>query len=177
MIGPQNTTELRRFLKHLLISSKKIQEREGARKSLKEHVKTVKRVSIGGKKGYIDKALKELERKVSDVVDRENRLEIGNKKVSKTNADVKNRLDDVERKINGFIEEENKKIERLRAIEQKINAKVGSNRKEIMDIMNQIKRLDSVYEKLRYDENVDRSRLDSLRDRMDMYKEKLSRIS
>jgi len=172
---------LKSFVRHVCVVAKKHKDRGKARVELRKQVERVKRFS-SEKKG-IDKELKELDGKISLVLEKERQLlgiEKEDNAVSKAlmNNVMENKekinkinesINDMRQRLQDYIEMKTERERRISQLEKKIIAKAGK-KKSVSLLESKLGKLEDMYNKLKK-KGVDVSAIES---RIDHLKVKLS---
>ncbi|MBU1004717.1 MAG: hypothetical protein KJ561_02730 [Nanoarchaeota archaeon] len=172
---------LKRFVKHMCILAKKHRDREQARIDLKKQMERLKRFS--SKKKEMDEELKELNRKVSLVLEKEAQLvgikrgeHVASKQIMSLAVENKYRIGQINSSINeiksrlqGYIEARTARERKIAALENKIKNKTKT-KKGVLLLKSKLKKLEGIYNKLKKKgDNVSRleSRMKGLRLKLD----------
>ena len=97
--------QLNKFMKHVILASKKQEEKKASKDSLKKQVDKVKRIAGSKrlKRDELKEAVKELETRLNRVVEKEGDLVVAAEKEHRTSEEIKTRIAEVEehlRKVN-----------------------------------------------------------------------------
>lgn len=166
-----NPRRLKSFVRHICVIAKKHKEREEARAELQNQLKRLKRFS--SKKMGMDDELKELDRKISLVLEKEMELlgiRQGESGVSKElmNRVLDNRerirsinysINEIRERLEDYIRMKTERERRINELEEKIRAKVGK-KKNVSLLRNKLKKLETMYNKLKK-KGIDVSRVES----------------
>lgn len=176
-----NPKRLKSFVKHLCILAKKHKDREKARIELQQQIQRLKRFS--SKKREMDEELKELNRKISLVLEKEIQLlgiERGegadSKKLMRNVGEnrerirqIYNSINDIKSRLEEYINFKTEREKRIDELEKKIRAK--SNRERDFSILKRkLKDLENLYNKLKsrgIDVSILRGRIEDLKLRLD----------
>jgi len=161
---------LKSFVRHVCIISKKHKDREQARVDLQRQMQRLKRFS--SKKKEMDEELKELNKKVSLVLEKERQLlgiEKGESEASKQmmrmameNKEavrkLNNSIDELKGRLRNYVEMKTKRTRRINELERKIKGKVRK-RKDVSLLKAKLKKLEDMYNRLKK-KGVDVSRIE-----------------
>ena len=164
---------LKSFVRHVCIVAKKHRDREKARSELQGQIKRLKRFSSKKKEMEMDEELKELNRKISFVLEKEAQLLRIGKEESAASKDlmynvVNNRdkinqmnesIRDIKERLKDYIELKTEREKKINKLEKKIRAKT-EKKKDVSLLKNKLKSLEALYNKLKK-KGVDISRVES----------------
>jgi chromosome segregation ATPase len=162
---------LKSFVRHMCVIAKKHKDREDARSDLQTHIKNLKKLSP--KKKGINNELRELNRKISFVLEKEMQLlgvgrgereaskELMNNVVDNREKirNIKNSINDVKGKLENYIQTKTEREKDIEELEKKIRGK-ASKKKNLSLLKNKLKTLEATYNKLKK-KGVDVSRVKS----------------
>ncbi len=154
-----NPKRLKSFVRHLCVIAKKHKDREEARDGLQGQIRKLRKLSF--KKKEVDKELKELDRRISWVLEKEMRLlgvgqreragvrELTDSVVENREkmAEVKESIKDIRGKLGDYIHEKTEREKKIDGLEKRIRARTG--KKDFSLLKNKLKKLDAVYDKLK----------------------------
>jgi len=191
---------MKKFLKHLFIVSKKYKESELAKKGLEKQIKKVKFISFKKPKRWlIEKELKVLEGKVSDVLSKEAEiLRLGREESDKT-IELKSRIGELEMELRHAVrigEEDKEKIsqlslsldemkkafgnrfereKRIKELEKRVIT-TAKKRKEFSVLGSQIKNLEEKYNALK-EKGIGKEKLAAVKEKIESLKYRLASVS
>lgn len=175
-----DTKRLKSFVRHLCVIAKRHKDREKARSELQEQINRMKRFS--SKKKEMDEELKELDRKISLVLEKEMQLlgieqgeSAASKELMKDVAEnrekigqINNSVEDIRRRLNNYIKVKTERERKIEELEKKIR-KATEKKNKLALLKNKLDKLETTYTKLR-DGGVDVSRIE---DRINDLKQRL----
>jgi len=152
--------KLKSFVRHVCVIAKKHKDRETARGELQKQVKRIKRFS--SKKKEMDEELKELNRKISLVLEKETQLlgieqgeSFGAKELMKDVIENKERIRQINESINqikerleDYIKIKTERERRIDELEKKIKAK-AAKKENVSLLKKKLKSLEALYNKLK----------------------------
>jgi chromosome segregation ATPase len=111
-----------RFLKHLSLAYKRIQESDALRQDLKEHIQVIRDLSSSKqcRPSDIQSALKELEEKIEEALSRQTKVIQSVSDEQSFNAQLLRRITSVEKHIENYVKTQQRRQERIRELELKI---------------------------------------------------------
>ena len=127
----EDSEKLRKFIKHVVKVSKKTQSKIKAKENLGKHIDKIKTLAVkkGVKKTALTRALKELEKKIAEVIEKEKEsLALQKKDLSKTDS-ISDDLKSMEQRFSSFT---TKDIQLINSLKQKME-RVESQRDEQID--------------------------------------------
>lgn len=151
---------LKRFVKHMCILAKKHKDREQARIDLNRQMERLKRFS--SKKKDMDEELKELNRKISLVLEKESEL-VGIKRVENSASkqimslavenkyrigQINESINEIKSRLKGYIEARTSRERKILALENKIKNKVKT-KKGVLLLKNKLRKLEQLYGRLK----------------------------
>jgi len=162
---------LKGFVRNLCIVAKKHKDREEARAGLQGQIKRLKRFS--SKKKEMDEELRELDRKVSLVLEKEKGLSgvnkgesAASKRLMKNVIENKDRIkqmndsiSDIKQRMEEYINFKTARNKKIQELEKKIRTKSGA-KSDVSSLRKKLKSLESLYDKLKQ-KGVDVSRVSS----------------
>ena len=163
--------KLKSLVRHVCVIAKKHKDREKARVELKNQIKKIKRFS--SKKKEMDEELKELDRKISLVLEKEMQLlgieqgeSFGAKELMKDVTENKDRIRQInesiiqiKERLEDYIKVKTERERKIDKLENKIKAKF-EEKKNISLLRNKLKKLEGLYNKLK-NRGIDVSRVES----------------
>lgn len=166
-----NPKRLKSFVKHICILTKKHKDREKARIELQQQIQKLKRFS--SKKREMDEELKELNRKISLVLEKEIQLlgirqqesaaskELMNKVLENRDRikEINNSISEIKRRLEGYIQTKTERERKIEELENKIRAKLNQNN-NLSLLKNKLRKLEDLYNKLRI-EGIDVSTIEN----------------
>ena len=163
--------KLERFVRHLSLASKRIEERKNARKELTTQLTKVKKVSLAKpRKSIVEKELKELEDRIARVLETESKI-MQRQEYDESQYDVlKKKLAVIEERLGSYLTERGERRKRVTELEEKIRK--SAKNKEIALIESQLNDMEKKYiefKKKGYNKNIlnkIKSRIDSLKARL-----------
>jgi len=166
--------KLKTFIRHVCVIAKKHKDREDARSGLQSHIKKLGRISK--KKGMdkeMDKEMKELDRKISLVLEKEMQLLGKGQEESEASRELMQNVEanrarirqmndsisELKDRLGAYIEMKTQRERRINNLEKKIRAEIGKKR-NVSLLKSKLKSLEALYNKLKQ-KGVDVSRVES----------------
>ncbi len=172
-IGEVNPVLVKRFLRHLVLASRRINEREKARQQLKKHIDKIKRVSVN-KPELLDRELSGLSAKINKLLDAEYNLlnlrrkdartivqldskvrELESMLISKTEKNYRSlaRIEESFKRLQLYLEKQERlrkeREQRMQELEEKIQQRILQRNNEIAKIEHKLDELERVYSRLK----------------------------
>lgn len=159
------------FVRHVCVVAKRHRDREEARAELQNQIKRLKRFS--SKKREMDEELRELDRKISLVLEKEIQLlgigkeeSAASKELMQDVAEnrerarqISNSINEIRSKLDSYINMKMGREKRIAELECKIRAR-AAKKKDIPLLRDRLRRLEGLYHKLKQ-KGVDASRIES----------------
>ncbi len=161
-------------MKHLAIAAKHMALREGKKEELKAHLTKIKTLALKGKvhKGKIHDEVKELEEKISGLIDRESKFFTEHKKDDKMISELRNKINNLSVQIQSF-----KQLQaQMMGKEVEIEQEEKKESVEMRMIENQIKKLEQFYNKIKKSKKHPAEHLKMIETRLKSSKERLKSL-
>jgi chromosome segregation ATPase len=172
--------KLMRLFKNLCISKKKLDERKLARIRLDDKIEEVK--SIYSKKrskfsiDQIEREFEELKHHIEEVLEKEKSLIKTQQKQFITKDEFKNKLLNLEKKIDFYLNLKSRSYKRAKELEEKIKKTFENKEEEIKLLKSKIKSLEKYYRGLKKG-RYSKKGLEKIRKRIQYLKKELKEVS
>ena len=163
----------RLMLKHLVKSSKKLKEKEIAKKNLGDQIEQIKKFS---RKKDFKKQIEELEKRIDESVEKEMKIIHHQETENMVNRRLLDRIERLELKLSHYMKTKNQRVARINEIEQKIKGTSKARKKDVETIEKQIGLLEKLYEKIRKEGTYTESDLMRVEDKITVLKSKLEAL-
>ncbi len=175
MISPADIDEgkTRLLLSHLNRAVKRVKQKEEAKEKLAEHVNKLKKVSRA--KSY-RKEIRELEKRLSDVMEKEEEIIRHHKTKESFNRRLKEKINLLEKKLSKYIKSKGERDIRIRELEEKIKKRFVVEKREIEILEEQIMNIEKVYRKIAGEKTHTKSDLDRVRKKIESMRKRLQKV-
>ena len=165
-----DTNRLKSFVRHTCIIAKKHKDREEARSEMYKQMQRLKKFS--SKKKEMDQELKELDRKISLVLEKEAQL-LGTTQQETTASkalmqqsmenkakinQIYNSINELNERLRNYVQIKTERERKINDLEKKIRSKTKA-KKDISSLKNKLKQLEAHYNKLK-NKGLDLSRVE-----------------
>ncbi len=162
------------FLKNLSLAQKKINERKTAKEELSRQFKKVKDISLPKtKQPILERELKELQNKISNVVEAEKKLVTQQQRDFFMTKELERRINAFEQKINEFLSYRKERQIKVEALEKKIKKNVMTRTQRKNNLQQQIKKLEDKYNLIKKSKQYNPELLEKIEERINNLKQKL----
>lgn len=172
MISRPDPIKTRLILHYLGQASKKMQDREEAKKKLEIQLKQLKKISTN----TLQKHLDELEKRIAETVRIENKILTTQSTEDHFHKEIKNKIEILEKKLGRYVETKAAREKRIKELEEKVDEKQKKKAETVSDIKEAINRMDKIYEDAKKTKAYSEKELESIRKRISILKTKLSAL-
>ena len=165
---PEKSTTLLKFLAR---ASKRIHEKEAARKAVEVHLAQLKKVSTKN----IRRELDILGQKIADALAKEAKIKSRQEQEEAFHGQLREKIEALEKKLAVYLEQSEARAKRIRELEEQIREKHLSRGERAEMLANKIAQLERIYNELRK-EKVGKKRLAAVRKKIDALKKRLKDI-
>ncbi|MFH1052895.1 MAG: hypothetical protein V1740_00595 [Candidatus Woesearchaeota archaeon] len=177
MLKQKEAQRTRDFLKHMIIASKKIGERNQAKLELEGQIEKIRQLSHANEdRQTINTEINTLKDLIKKVLEVEGKLLHHHGDAGKYSSEMEDKMKRLEQKIDNYIEVRDRREKRIRTIERKIKGEVGENREEIEKVESNIKRIQLKMKELQKMGKIPKDKHIQLKNRIEDYKQKLDKI-
>lgn len=156
------------LLSHLTRASKRIHEKEMARKHVEAHIAQLKKVSTK----TIKAELEILEQKIADALAKESKIKSRQEQESLLHQKLQERFAAIEKKLAIYAEQSEARARRIRELEEQVQEKHMSRGEKATIIAQRLSQLERLYNQLKK-EKVGKTKLAALKRRIDALKRQL----
>lgn len=172
MISRPDPIKSRLILHYLGQSTKKMQDRENARKKLEVQLKQLKKISTN----TLQKHLTELEKRISETVRIENKILSAQSTEDQFHHELKNKINILEKKLGRYVETKEVREKRIKELEDKIGDKQKKKHETILDIKESLHKMEKIYEDAKKAKIYSKKDMDRIRNRIGSLKAKLKSL-
>lgn len=174
MISPDVDIEKTRLLlKHLGKSTGKLKKKDIAKEELKDQIKKLKKTIKS--KAY-KKEMKVLEKKLSEVLEKEEEIIRHHKTRDAVNRRIREKIESLEHKLTRYIATKRLRERRIDELESTIKRKAAVEQKEIEILEDQIISLETLFEKISSDRTYSEKEIQRVRIKIENLKNRLEKI-
>lgn len=164
--------KLKRFIKHLCLATKAIEERDQAKQQLSEHLKKLKTGKLS--KSNLAKGIKELEKHIDNTIEKEKKaIKIHHHEPSHQER-LREKMQELDSKLKSLTEFHIKRQERIQQLEKKITSKADPKQRIIKEVKDTIAKLEKKYEKLAKEH--DAQDMEKIKEKINLLKSKLEKL-
>ncbi len=163
----------RLLLRHLGKAAKSVNEKDTAKQKLQEQVSKLKKLSKA--KGY-RKEMKELEKRLSDVVEKEEELIRHQKTKNVSNKRMREKIEELEKRLTHYLEKRKIREKRIAVLEEKIRKRFMVEQNQIEIIEEQLKGLESLYKNISGQKKHTKNELAAVKNKIEKLKKRLGKI-
>lgn len=167
-------TKAVKLMKHLAIAAKKQSAREGTKQELRSHLAKIKSLALKSKshKGKLHNEMKELEEKISGLIDNESKFFVEHKKDDRVVQELRNKVNNLSVQLQSFKQLQMK----LMGKEVEIEKEEKKESSEIREIESNIRKLEQFYQKLKKSKKHPAEHLKMVEQRLKSSKERLKKL-
>jgi len=162
--------KLKKFIKHLCLASKVIEERDIAKKNLSEHIKSLKK-HVKGKQ--VAKTLKELEDRINFTIEKEKKAAKIHHHEPFHHEQLREKMQQLDSKLKTFTESYAERKKRIQELEKKITGK-DSKQNIIAEIKETVAKLEKKYKELV--KKHDKEYMEKIKEKIQALKSKLEKL-
>jgi len=167
--------KLKKFVRHLCLAAKTIEERDMAKEHLSQHLDNLKKLaSSKAKHKTISKGLKELEQHIENTIEKEKRATKIRPNEPFHQEMLKKKIDELNAKFDMMNEALTERQQKIASIEKKINTKVDQKQKQVQEIQDMIEKLEEKYKDMAKSSNV--AIAAKVQEKIQLLKSKLKKI-
>ena len=167
-LDPEKSISL---LTHLAAASKRIFEKEKARRHVEEHIRQLKKVSTKG----IKAELEILEQKIADAFAKEAKIKSRQEQETLSHSQFNEKLAALERKLAIYSEQSQARAQRIRELEEQIAEKHMTRGEKAEIVAQRLVQLEKLYNQLKK-EKVGKTKLASVGKKIDSLKQQLNGV-
>jgi len=163
------------FARQICLAYKRQQERTQAHAQLQEQVQKVQEITAkkNPRKKKVEKELDELKKKIGLVVDKERNIVTHVYNDDNILKNLKDKIGQLERKLDAYIMLSNSSQQRAQAIEEKIKKRMRPRHYEL--IKSQLRMMEDKYQKIKRMKGIDKERARVLKEKIEELKLKLEK--
>jgi len=176
---------VRKFMKHLILASKRHHAKEMARESLEGQIERLKGMLAeknSAKKYDIEAEVIDLKQKIQNVLEVESKLLSKDTEMEQKSSGMEESIIRVEEKLERYLQERNKRARRIEQIENKIQQRLGITKEQkarkefISRIEQRVSEIEDKLIKMKISGKISKRKALELRDRIKAYKKKIARV-
>jgi chromosome segregation ATPase len=161
------------LLTHLARASKRIFEKDMARKHVEAHIAQLKKVSTKG----IKQELEILEQKIADALAKESKIKSRQEQETVSQQNFREKLAAIEKKLEIYAEQSEARAQRIRELEEQVQEKHMTRAEKAEIVGQRISQLEKVYNQLKSQkEKVSKTKLKQIKGKIDYLKSQLKGI-
>lgn len=175
MISPRNvdTDKARVLISHLNRAAGKVKEKDIAREQLEDQLKKIKKLSKA--KNY-RKEMRELEKKLSNVLEKEEELIMHQKKRDIFFKRLRERIDELEKKLTRYIDTKKLREKKLAEVEDQVRRRYAAEQHEIDLLEEHLAGLQGMFERISTEKFHTRSELERVKEKIEELKGRLGKV-
>lgn len=163
------------FARQMCLAYKQQQEKKQAHAQLQEQVQKVQEIAAKKKPGKkkVEKEMEELKKRIDFVVDKERSVVTHVYNDDNILKNLKDKISQLEKKLDAYIMLSNTSQQRAQAIEDKIKMRMRPKHYEL--IKSQLRMMEDKYKKIKRMKGIDKERVRVLKEKIEKLKEKLEK--
>lgn len=184
MTNDRQTYRIKKFLKYLIIATKKHEHKENAHSELNEQLDRISMMMAekGAKRDHIEEEMGELKQKIQEVLEAESKIMAKDAENNEKSSTLESSVRRVEDKLERYLRERKRRALKLELVEKRINQKLNlskeqKKRKEMVLIIE--KKIDDVEDRLmnlKINGKVGHRKATHLREKIKLYKKMIAKI-
>jgi len=163
----------RLLLSHLSRAARKIKQKEEARGKLAEQVEKLKKVS---KSRVSRKEIKELEKRLADVLQKEEEILRHQKTREMFSRRVREKIEELEKKLSRYIETKRQRERRITELEGKIRRRFAVEQREVEILEQQITGLEELFGRISGEKRYSKAQLRKVKSKIESLKKRLKKV-
>jgi chromosome segregation ATPase len=173
ILADVDTEKTRLLLRHLGRASKTVVEKDAAKQKLQEQVSKLKKLS---KAKEYRKEMRELEKRLADVVEKEEEIARHQKTRDVSNKRMRDKIQELEKRLTRYLEQRKIREKRIGEIEDKIRKRFMVEQNQIEIIEEQLKGLERIYENISSQKKHTKEELAAVKSKIEKLKNRLGKI-
>jgi len=161
------------LLSHLMRARQNVEGKAIARRNLKEQVDTLKKST---KAKATKEAIKELEKRLNEVLEKEEEILRHQKTREISGQSVRDKIHILEAKLSKYIEAKRQKDKRIIELENKIKKKFSVEKRQVELLEDQLVHLEKLFSRISRDKNYTHIEIGKVRNKIDSLKKRLTKV-
>ena len=162
----------RLMLSHLGRATLHLHEREHARKKLKIELSRLKKISTKTMKKYVQ----DLEKSIGNAIKKEQRILKHQQKETVFHSDIKGRIKELETRLARYYTIHELRARRVEMLDNALESKHLDKHENIEDIKISVRKIDSIYSKIKKDKKYSKKQLTAIKKTIDSIRAKVKKI-